>query len=351
MSNELESHPHVRLPQGTPDALGRALQDLRISVTDRCNLRCTYCMPADRYRDEHAFLSKTELLSFSEIVRVAAAATALGVRKLRITGGEPLLRRELPLLVEQLAHLDGIEDIALTTNGVLLEKHAYDLRAAGLTRVTVSLDSLDDEVLRRLNGEGAAAAPVLRGIDATIAAGFTPPKINVVVQRGVNEHTVIELAHHFRGTGCIPRFIEFMDVGTLNQWSREQVVTSSELLRLIGDEFPLSAVEPTYQGEVAKRYRYMDDLGEIGFISSVSRPFCGDCTRWRLSSDGLLYGCLFAQSGANVKALLRNGADDPEIHGWMRNLWRARRDRYSEERARTSSGTQAAKVEMYHVGG
>jgi len=333
------------------DMLGRTLHDLRISVTDRCNLRCAYCMPADRYREDHAFLPKSELLTYDEITRVAAAAVPLGARKLRITGGEPLLRRDLDRLVARLAALPGVDDLALTTNGLLLAQHAPALRAAGLHRVTVSLDSLDDAVLEAMNGAGARVAPVLRGIDAAIAAGFPPPKINVVVQRGVNDHGVLDLVRHFRDTGCTLRFIEFMDVGTLNRWSRAQVVPSRELRDAIHREFPLYPQDAEYHGEVAKRYAFGDGRGEVGFISSVTQPFCGACSRWRLSSDGVLFSCLFAHEGAAAKPVLRGGADDTELREWMRGIWEGRRDRYSEERTAPSDAMRGAKVEMYHVGG
>ncbi len=333
------------------DRLGRPLHDLRISVTDRCNLRCTYCMPADRYREDHAFLPKSELLDFDEIVRVARTAVSLGARKLRLTGGEPLLRRGLPALTARLAEIPDVEDLAMTTNGILLQEQAEALRQSGLQRLTVSLDSLDDAVLDALNGTGARVAPVLRGIDAAVAAGFPPPKINVVVQRGVNDHTVLELVRHFRGTGCIPRFIEFMDVGTLNRWTREQVVPSRELHDAIHREFPIEPLAAAYRGEVAERYVFADGGGEIGFISSVTQPFCGDCSRWRLSSDGKLFSCLFAREGSDVKRVLRDGADDTLLEQWMRGVWSARTDRYSEERAATLPAMNAGKVEMYHVGG
>jgi cyclic pyranopterin phosphate synthase len=333
------------------DRRGRAPHDLRISVTDRCNLRCAYCMPADAYPDDHAFLPRSALLCFEEITRVAAAAVALGVRKLRVTGGEPLLRRDLPALVAQLAALPGVEDIALTTNGHLLPRHAAALRRAGLHRITVSLDSLDDAVLAAMNGAGARAAPVLAGIAAAVAAGFPPPKINVVVQRGVNDHCVLDLVRHFRGTGCVPRFIEFMDVGTLNRWHRDQVVPSRELHDRIHRAFPLRPIGPAYRGEVAERHAFEDGTGEIGFISSVSQPFCGDCSRWRLASDGALYTCLFATAGHDVRERLRSGADDASLQAWMRAIWSARSDRYSEERAARSAPMHAPRVEMYHVGG
>lgn len=330
------------------DALGRPLRDLRISVTDRCNLRCTYCMPADKFPEDHAFLPRAELLTFDEITTVARATVALGVRKFRLTGGEPLLRRDLSRLVAQLAALPGVEDVALTTNGLLLAEQAPALRAAGLHRLTVSLDTLDEAVLREMNGAHARVAPVLAGIDAARAAGFPPPKINVVVQRGVNDHTLLDLVAHFRGTGCALRFIEYMDVGTLNAWERAQVLPSAELLARINEVFPLQAVAPTYRGEVARRYAFADGQGEVGFISSVTQPFCGDCSRLRLASNGDVYTCLFATRGANLKAFLRAGASDDALVEWLRGVWTRRDDRYSELRAQAPA---TAKVEMYHVGG
>lgn len=333
------------------DRLSRPLHDLRISVTDRCNLRCTYCMPADRYHEDYAFLPKSELLDFDEIVRVARAAVAMGARKLRLTGGEPLLRRDLCSLVERLAALPGVKDLAMTTNGLLLGQHARALRAAGLQRVTVSLDSLDDTLLESMNGAGARSAPVLRGIYAALVAGFPPPKINVVVQRGVNEATVLGVVRFFRGTGCIPRFIEFMDVGTLNRWTQDQVVPSRELRDAIHREFPIEPVFPAYRGEIADRYAFADGMGEIGFISSVSQPFCGDCSRWRLSSDGKLFSCLFARDGTDLRRILRASADDAPLEQMMRDVWSRRTDRYSEERNKPHPNLQRPKVEMYHVGG
>lgn len=341
---------HARAPgEGAArDTLGRPLRDLRISVTDRCNLRCTYCMPADKFPEHHAFLPRAELLTFDEITRVARAGVALGVRKIRLTGGEPLLRRDLSRLVAQLAALPGVEDVALTTNGLLLAEQAEALRAAGLHRLTVSLDTLDEAVLRRMNGAQARVAPVLAGIAAARAAGFPPPKINVVVQRGVNDHTLLDLVAHFRGTGCALRFIEYMDVGTLNAWERTQVLPSAELLARIDATYPVRAVAPTYRGEVARRYAFADGQGEIGFISSVTQPFCGDCSRLRLASDGDVYTCLFATHAENLKPLLRAGATDAALVDCLRRVWTRREDRYSELRAQAPA---APKVEMYHVGG
>lgn len=333
------------------DAFERRLHDLRISVTDRCNLRCTYCMPADRFRDDHAFLPKTELLSFDEIERIARAAVDLGARKLRITGGEPLLRKNLPALVAELSAIASVDDIAMTTNGVLLEGHADALRKAGLQRVTISLDSLDDTVLKSMNGTSAGVAPVLRGIAAAIEAGFPPPKINVVVQRGVNDGGLLDLVRHFRGTGCILRFIEIMDVGTLNRWDLRLVVPASEIRDQIHRVFPLRPLSRAYGGEVAQRYSFEDGMGEIGLIASVTRPFCGDCSRLRLSSDGKLFTCLFAGEGADVKPILRSGADKRALTERLRQVWQGRTDRYSELRTQATRSPEMPKVEMYHVGG
>lgn len=331
------------------DQFGRPLRDLRISVTDRCNLRCTYCMPADTYHDQYLFLAKDQLLSFEEIVRVAQSCAALGVTKLRLTGGEPLLRKGLPDLVRMLRDIEGIDDLALTTNGFLLPRMAEDLQQAGLQRVTVSLDSLDAAVFATMNGRGAQVESVLDGIRAAEDAGLRPIKVNAVVQRGVNDHTLLDLVEHFRGTGHIVRFIEFMDVGTLNAWDNASVLSSRELLKRIHARYPLCAAEPNYHGEVAERYLFEDGAGELGFISSVTQPFCGACSRLRLSSDGRLYTCLFASRGTDLRAPLRAGASGADILELLRNLWSAREDRYSETRA--SLDNPQDKVEMYHIGG
>lgn len=333
------------------DALGRPLHDLRISVTDRCNLRCTYCMPADCFRDDHAFLPKSELLAFDEIEMIARAAAELGVRKLRITGGEPLLRKDLAVLVAALADISGVDDIAMTTNGVLLDGHAAALRKAGLHRLTVSLDSLDDSVLQSMNGTSSGAAPVLRGIAAAIEAGFPPPKINIVVQRGVNDGSLLDLVRHFRGTGCTLRFIEFMDVGTLNEWKLNLVVPASEIRDQIHRAFPLRPLSQAYAGEVAQRYGFEDGMGEIGLIASVTQPFCGDCSRLRLSSDGKLFTCLFAGNGVDLKSKLRGEAEEGTLREWLREIWQDRTDRYSESRSRLFASPRIPKVEMYRVGG
>ena len=331
------------------DRFLRPPRDLRISVTDRCNLRCTYCMPEDRFGDTYEFLQRCDLLTFEEIDRVARVAVALGVRKLRITGGEPLLRKDLPTLLSMLGEIEGVEDIALTTNGLLLPRFARALREAGLQRLTVSLDSLDDTTLTQLGGRPLSAASILAGIDAAREAGFERIKVNAVIQRNVNENDVVPLARHFRGTGITVRFIEFMDVGTINGWEAGAVVTAAEMRDRIAALFPLEPVEREYRGEVASRYRYRDGQGEIGFITSVSQPFCRDCTRLRLAPNGEVYTCLFASTGHPLKPLLRGGASQDELTDYMHGIWCAREDRYSELRAGTPKETE--KVEMYHIGG
>ncbi len=334
----------------TGDSLGRPLRDLRISVTDRCNFRCTYCMPAEVYGERYRFLTRAQLLSFEEISRVARIVASLGAVKIRLTGGEPLVRRGVPDLVRMLAGTDGVSDLTMTTNGQLLPRHAAALREAGLDRVTVSLDTLDDAIFRRMNGREFGVDGVLAGIRAAREAALTPIKVNAVVQRGVNDHTVVDLARHFRGTGIIVRFIEFMDVGTLNDWRMDAVVPSAEIVARIDAEMPLEPASPSYRGEVASRYRYADGSGEIGLISSVTEPFCGDCTRLRLSPEGELYTCLFGSVGTDLRTPLRSGADDREIEAVIRRTWLARRDRYSEERT-AATGARAGRVEMYHIGG
>ena len=337
------------------DKLGRPIRDLRISVTDRCNFRCPYCMPAELYGDGYQFLAKSKLLSFEEIERLARLFVDLGVEKLRITGGEPLLRHELPRLIERLAVIPGLRDLALTTNGYLLEKQVAALRDAGLERVTVSLDSLDEAVFRRMSGCDVGPEQVLAGIEAADRAGMRPIKINCVVQRGINDHTLVDLARAFRGTDQIVRFIEFMDVGTLNGWDLSQVVGAAEIVERIGAEFPIDPVDPNYRGEVANRYRYRDGRGEIGIIASVSAPFCGDCTRARLTIEGKLVTCLFAADGTDLRTPLRSGASDEELRELIDSIWSRRTDRYSEERAElTASGDSSkrkAKIEMYQIGG
>lgn len=330
------------------DTLGRYIRDLRISVTDRCNFRCNYCMPKEVFGRDYEFLDRDEILSFEEITRLARVFAGLGVQKLRLTGGEPTLRRGLTELIAMLREVDGIE-LTLTTNGSRLAEIARDLKDAGLDRITVSLDSLDDTVFRAMNDVDFPVARVLAGIDAAAKAGLTPIKINMVVKRGVNDHTAVEMARRFRGTGHIVRFIEFMDVGNSNGWRMDDVVPAAEIIKTIAAEFPLEPLEAQYAGEVANRFRYKDGAGEIGVIASVTRPFCGDCTRARLSADGRLYTCLFGVLGHDLRKLLRDGKDDGEIAGFVRSLWSRRKDRYSE--LRTSQTPGGDKVEMSYIGG
>jgi cyclic pyranopterin phosphate synthase len=329
------------------DTLGRPLHDLRISVTDRCNFRCVYCMPKEVFGREYRFLPRRELLTFEEIERTARVFVGLGVRKLRLTGGEPLLRRDLEVLIERLAGL-GEVDLTLTTNAALLAQKAQILAEAGLTRVTVSLDSLDDEVFRAMNDVDFPVARVLAGIDAAAGAGL-PVKVNVVLKRGLNDGSILDIARRFRGTGHAVRFIEYMDVGATNGWRLDDVVPAAEVVATIGAEFPLEPVEAAYRGEVAERYRYLDGAGEIGVIASVTQPFCGDCTRARLSADGKLYTCLFAVRGHDLRSVLRSGAGDAELEETIRGVWVRRTDRYSE--LRTSETGALRKVEMSYIGG
>src|SRR5277367_1058151 len=324
-------HP-IRALRNPLDRLGRPLHDLRISVMDRCNFRWPYCMPKEQFHEHYRFLKSQERLSFEEIVRLARLFASLGVRKLRLTGGEPLLRANLADLVGDLTDIPGIDDIALTTNGVLLGQHAVDLHANGLRRVTVSLDTLDKAVFARMSGGFAALDQVLSGIDAAIAAGLTPVKINAVIERGLNDHTALDLVEHFRGSPVIVRFIEFMDVGNRNQWRPELVVPSRELAARIQQRWPMQPLTQNYPGEVAERWRFEDGAGEVGFISSVSQPFCGTCSRARLSSEGKFYTCLFATHGLDLRAPLRAGADDADLLGLIRGTWGGRADRYSELR-------------------
>jgi cyclic pyranopterin phosphate synthase len=330
------------------DTRGRSMHDLRISVTDRCNFRCTYCMPKDVFDNDYPFLPHTDLLSFEEITRVARLFVGQGVTKIRLTGGEPLLRRNVERLVEMLAGIGGV-DLTLTTNGSGLAKKARDLAHAGLKRVTVSLDSLDDATFRAMNDVDFPVARVLEGIDAAAAAGLAPIKINMVVQRGVNESSIVPLARHFKGSGHIVRFIEFMDVGATNGWRMDDVVPAAEIVRRIDAELPLESADPNYRGEVALRWRYRDGSGEIGVIASVTQAFCRDCTRARLSTDGKLYTCLFATGGYDLRALLRDGHDDAAIGRAIAAVWRQRGDRYSE--ARTANTRRSPKVEMSYIGG
>ena len=334
------------------DTLSRPMHDLRISVMDRCNFRCPYCMPRETFHERYRFMGSHERLSFDEIVRLARLFVQLGVRKLRLTGGEPLLRANLPDLIGDLTAIAGVEDVALTTNGVLLARYAGELKAAGLKRVTVSLDSLDDAVFARMSGGFGGVAEVLEGIEAARRAELTPVKVNAVVQRGVNDHTVLGLVERFRGTGVIVRFIEYMDVGNRNHWSSDLVVPSRELAAQIGARWPLAPLRPDYRGEVAERYAFADGTGEVGFISSVSQPFCGDCSRARLSSDGVLYSCLFATHGTSLRDALRGGASDDALLEQIRTTWSKRADRYSELRASLRpQAHEQPKVEMFYIGG
>jgi len=336
----------------TRDALRRPLHDLRISLLDRCNFRCPYCMPASQYHEDYQFLTRPDRLTHDEILLVVRAAVSLGVTKLRLTGGEPLLDNKLPNLVTGLAALAGVDDLAMTTNAMLLAPVARELADAGLHRVTISLDSLDADVFERMSGGRGDLDSVLTGIAAAEEAGLAPIKINVVVQRGVNDHTVLDLVEHFRGTGHIVRLIEFMDVGNRNGWRMEQVVPSRELLKMIEARWPLRAVGRNYPGEVARRYQYVDGQGEIGFISSVTEPFCGACSRARLSADGVLYTCLFATNGTDLREPLRNGADDDEVSEILARTWLQRADRYSElRRTDVAEAHHFSKVEMYRIGG
>ena len=330
------------------DTHGRALHDLRISVTDRCNFRCVYCMPKDVFGRDYPFLPHDALLTFEEIARVARVFVDLGVRKIRLTGGEPLLRRNLERLVEMLARIGDV-DLTLTTNGALLAKKARTLRDAGLARVTVSLDALDDATFRAMNDVDFPVARVLEGIDAAAAAGLAPIKVNAVIKRGTNEHAIVPLARHFRGTGHVMRFIEYMDVGHTNGWRMDEVVPAAEVVRRIDTEFPLEAVEPGYRGEVAERWRYADGAGEIGVIASVTQAFCRDCSRARLSTDGKVFTCLFGTQGHDLRALLRGGAGDESLARAIDALWRRRADRYSE--IRTAATAALPKVEMSYIGG
>jgi cyclic pyranopterin phosphate synthase len=324
-------------------------------VTDRCNLRCRYCMPREVFGAGFRFLPREQLLSYEEIARVVAALATLGVRKVRLTGGEPLLRRDLERLIEMLARTEGIEDIALTTNGLLLADRAAGLRAAGLGRVTVSLDALDDHTLHAVADAPISPGRVLAGIDAAADAGLDPVKVNMVVRRGLNDHAILGMAERFRGTGAVLRFIEYMDVGSTNGWTSADVVPAVEILERIGERWPLEPLAPNHTGEVASRYRYADGAGEVGVVHSISEPFCGSCTRARLSADGKLYTCLFASGGHDVRALLRSEAGEEELVGALREIWRGRRDRYSAERAeraRSPLGDRATqRVEMSYIGG
>jgi cyclic pyranopterin phosphate synthase len=334
------------------DRLSRPMRDLRISVMDRCNFRCPYCMPGEKFHDRYRFLKSSERLDFVEITRIARAAVALGARKLRLTGGEPLLRSGLADLVGELSTIDGVDDLALTTNGVLLAQHAAELKGNGLHRVTVSLDSLDEATFERMSGGFGGLHQVLEGIEAALDAGLTPVKVNAVVKRGVNDHTILPLLERFRRTPVVVRLIEYMDVGNRNDWCRGEVVPSAELLRAIRERWPVTPLPDRVRGEVAERYAYDDGAGEIGFISSVTEPFCGDCSRARLSSEGRFYTCLFAAHGTDLRSPLRAGTSDDELVELVRRAWTRRDDRYSEAREQLRAAEQPLqKIEMHYIGG
>jgi cyclic pyranopterin phosphate synthase len=343
----------VRASASLIDPRQRRLHDLRVSVTDKCNFRCTYCMPKDVFGPGYKFLPHDALLTFEEITRFSRISAELGVEKLRLTGGEPTLRRNLPALIEMLSQIRTPSgkalDLTLTTNGSTLVKQAKALKDAGLQRITVSLDSMDDAVFRAMNDVDFPVADVLNGIDAALAAGLAPVKVNMVVKRGVNEHTVVNMARHFKGTGVIVRFIEFMDVGSTNGWRMDDVMASRDIVAAIDAAHPLVAVDAQYAGEVAERWRYADGSGEIGVISSVTQAFCNTCTRARLSTDGKIYTCLFADHGVDFRSLLRDGSSDDDIAALLAGLWRVRADRYSE--IRTAETAKQRKVEMSYIGG
>ena len=330
------------------DTLNRSLRDLRISVTDRCNFRCVYCMPKEIFGPDHQFLHRDQILTFEEITRLARIFTTHGVRKIRLTGGEPLVRKDLPDLISMLAQIPDL-DLTLTTNGSLLPKHAQALKDAGLNRVTVSLDSLDNAIFKSMNDVDFPVEKVIEGMEAAAAVGLAPIKVNMVVKRGLNESSILPMARFFREKGYILRFIEYMDVGHSNGWRMDDVVSSSEIIKLIGAEMPLEQTDPNYQGEVAGRWRYKDGKGEIGVISSVTQAFCRDCNRARITAEGQLYTCLFAVKGHDFRALLRGGATNEELSQFIENVWSGRTDRYSE--LRSENTISLPKVEMSHIGG
>jgi len=341
----------LKLTEAIPmqDRFQRQLRELRVSVIDRCNFRCTYCMPADSLQGRGVFLPLEKLLTDHEMETMVRAFVDLGVRKLRITGGEPLLRPGLPALIEQLVTIPGIDDVALTTNGVLLPRLAQDLRDAGLDRLTVSLDTLNREVLAEMSGGKAKLEQILEGIEAAVAAGFQQLKINTVVQKGVNDHTVMDLVGHFRNTPHRLRLIEYMDVGNSNHWNKSDVVPNAEWIEIINRKWPIKRVNSKNPAETAQRYEYLDGAGEIGFISSITQPFCGGCTRARVTADGIFYTCLFSDKGTNLMPLIRHSADPGELSGKIASIWAARDDRYSEERGLSDHTRE--KVEMYRLGG
>ena len=332
------------------DTFSRPIRDLRISVTDRCNFRCTYCMPKEVFNSDYDFLHRDDLLTFEEITRISKIFATIGVKKIRLTGGEPLLRKNIPILIEQLAQIESIEDISLTTNGILLSKDlTRDLKNAGLRRITISLDALDNKTFKSISDISFNVDKVLQGIDNSAAAGLAPIKINMVVKKGVNEHGILPMAKYFRNTDIILRFIEYMDVGNTNQWQMEDVFTASEIIDLLNQHYEIEPAEANYVGEVAKRWRYKDGGGEFGIISSVTQPFCQTCTRARLSAEGKLYTCLFAASGHDLRRLLREGADNQYIAEFIVSKWKKRDDRYSE--IRSSNTVTMQKVEMSYIGG
>ena len=331
------------------DTFDRPLRDLRISVTDRCNFRCTYCMPKEVFGSDHVYLTKQEVVSFEEITRLARIFVDLGVNKLRLTGGEPLMRRDIENLIEMLANIPGVEDLALTTNGSFSPKRVRSLKDAGLKRMTISLDALDDPTFKAMNDVDFPVERVLDWIDASAEIGFQPIKVNMVVKRGVNEHSIVPMARYFKERGHILRLIEYMDVGNSNGWRLDDVVSAKEIVETINADLPLEPADANYRGEVAQRHRYQDGLGEVGVIASVTQAFCADCTRIRLSADGKLYTCLFAVKGHDLRALLREGASDNQIHDFVEGIWTKRADRYSEIRAENTS--EKPKIEMSFIGG
>ncbi len=339
------------MTEAIQDSFKRPLRDLRISVTDRCNFRCAYCMPAEIFGEHYRFLPKAEILTFEEITRLTQIIVRLGAVKLRITGGEPLVREELETLIGMLRPIDGVDDLTLTTNGFLLPQKAQLLKDAGLDRITVSLDSLDDAVFRKMNGNRSSVQKVLDGIAAAEKAGLQPIKINCVVQRGVNDHTIVDLARWAKDKGYILRFIEYMDVGNKNGWRMDEVVPAQEIVERLHAVMPLEETKRNYQSEVALRYRYQDGGGEIGLIASVTKPFCGACSRMRLSPEGSIYTCLFATQGTDLRTPLRDGSSDAAIEQIIRTTWGNRVDRYSEVRFEQTDEERAQKVEMYHIGG
>lgn len=337
----------------TTDTLDRPIRDLRVSVTDRCNFRCIYCMPREIFGPGYKFVPRNDLLKLEEISRITRLFAGHGVRKVRITGGEPMIRRNLEHLIEMLRDIDGVTDISMTTNASMLTlKRAESLRAAGLNRINISLDAIDEKTFQRVNDVDFPVAKVLEGIDNAHAAGFDAVKVNAVIRRGYNEHSILPLAQHFHGTGTVLRFIEFMDVGTTNKWNLEEVIPAAELVEIIGKELPIESLEPNYSGEVAKRWRYSDGGGEVGFITSVTQSFCGDCSRARLSAVGKVYTCLFAATGQDLRGMLRAGASDEEISRLIGRIWSQREDRYSELRGQIPVTAETLpRVEMSHIGG